>query len=75
MFKFPARKPKTPHIDLETVRETLLYIESDCRECPGLERVAARIAETISEIDRLDDRLGSRAESNVVSASFLPVRL
>lgn len=74
MFKFPTRKPKTPHIDLETVRETLLYMESDCRECPGLERVAARLAETISEIDRVDDRLGSHSEATVVAASFLPAR-
>ena len=44
VFKFSKLIPQRPQIDLETVRETLLYIESDCRDCPELERVATAIA-------------------------------
>ncbi len=61
MFKFARRKPSRLHIDLETVRETLLYIESDCRDYPGLESVAAALAVTLAEIDRVQDRIEETA--------------
>jgi len=82
MFKFSKLIPQRPHIDLATVRETLLYIESDCRDCPELKRVADALAQTLGEIDRAIDALdrpreidGSPARPNVISASFVPAGL
>ena len=41
--------PKTQRvrIDLESVRDTLLYIESDLRHAAGLETVAAAVAQVL----------------------------
>lgn len=75
VFKFSKLIPQRPQIDLETVRETLLYIESDCRDCPELERVATAIAQTISEIDRVREPDVPRGRTDVISASFLPAGL
>lgn len=75
MFKFARRKPSRLHIDLETVRETLLYIESDCRDYPGLESVAAALAVTLAEIDRVQDRIEEKPRVEVISASFVPAGL
>ncbi|HMN37093.1 MAG TPA: hypothetical protein PKD49_05195 [Hyphomicrobium sp.] len=75
VFKFSSLLPQRPHIDLETVRETLLYIESDCRDCAGLERVSAAIAQAISEIDRVHEGSEPRGRTDVISASFLPAGL
>ncbi len=75
MLKFPARRAKPPHIDLETVRETLLYMESDCRGQPGLERVAEALGQAVGEIDRAAGRLPERTRAEVIGARFLPARL
>ncbi len=75
MLRVIRRAQRRPHIDLQTVRETLVYIESDCRECPGLEGVATALGQTINEIDRASDRLASETAPAVVSASFVPARL
>lgn len=75
MFRIARRPAKTPSIDLSTVRETLLYMESDCKACPGLEGVAAALSQTISEIDRVDDRLKPEPRADVISVSFVPAGL
>lgn len=75
MFKFGGRKHTRPHIDLETVRETLLYMESDCRDYPDLEGVAAALALTLAEIDRVEDCVAERPRVDVISASFVPAGL
>ncbi|MEQ1718643.1 MAG: hypothetical protein ABL907_22100 [Hyphomicrobium sp.] len=75
MFKSLGRPAKPRHIDLETVRETLLYIESDCKTCPGLERLSAALAQTISEIDRVNDRSEPQPRADVISVSFVPAGL
>jgi hypothetical protein len=40
-----------PSIDLETVRETLLYMQDDMRRTPGLAAVRRAIEAAIAEID------------------------
>lgn len=75
MFKFSGRKSRRSHIDLSTVRETLLYMQSDVRSQPGLEAVAAALAETISEIDRVVERVEPAPRADVISASFIPAGL
>lgn len=75
VFKFSKLIPQRPQIDLETIRETLLYIESDCKGCEGLERVAAAIAQTIREIDQVSSSDKPRAKTEVVSATFMPAGL
>ena len=69
------RSARRPHVDLQTMRETLVYIESDCRECPGLEGVAAALGQTIIEIDRASDRLEGEPAPATIAASFVPARL
>lgn len=75
MFKFGAARKSRTHIDLETVRETLLYIESDCRHQPGFEGIAAALAVTLAEIDRVEDRIEKKPRADVISASFVPAGL
>ncbi|MEZ5898163.1 MAG: hypothetical protein AB7S74_07540 [Hyphomicrobium sp.] len=75
MFKFSKLIPQRPQIDLETIRETLLYIESDCEGCEGLERVAAAIAQTIREIDQVSAAGKQRGKTEVVSTTFMPAGL
>ena len=57
------------------MRETLLYMESDCLGQPGLERVAAVLGQAVSEIERAAGKLGQRPRAEVIAASFLPARL
>lgn len=75
MFKFGAHKPARLRMDLQTVRETLIYIESDCRDQPGLQRLSAALAQTISEIDRVTPAIEPSPRADVVSARFLPADL
>lgn len=65
---------KRPHIDLETVRETLVYMESDCRSCPALEGVAAALNRTINEIDRVQATKGNDLPTvpPVLGVRFIP---
>ncbi len=71
MLRVVRRSVRRPHVDLETVRETLVYIESDCKECPGLEGVAAALGQTIVEIDRVRHAEQERPLP-VVGARFIP---
>lgn len=73
VFKVVRPSRKWQHVDLKTVRETLVYMESDCRACPGLEKVASALGQTISEIDRIGD--APECEPKLVAARFVPARL
>lgn len=75
MFKLVRRPARKPRVDLQTVRETLVYMESDCRDCPGLEGVAAALGQTITEIDRVNIEQDTEAPREVVAAMFLPAGL
>jgi hypothetical protein len=75
VFKLVRRSPKKLRVDLETVRETLVYMESDCRDCPGLEGVAAALEQTITEIDRVSGERNDTQLGEVVAAKFIPAGL
>ncbi len=45
--------PRHPDLDLDSVRETLLYMRDDMAGVPGLERAAAALDVAIGEIDGL----------------------
>ncbi len=72
MFKLSDLVPAKPRIDLETIRETLLYIESDCRENAGLERVAAALSQALEEIERLEALNGPKHKAEPLYAHFVP---
>jgi hypothetical protein len=69
--------PKTQRvrIDLESVRDTLLYIESDLRHAKGLETVAAAVAQVLVEIGRVEEELGVDRSQPIITALFVPARL
>lgn len=51
MFKTIRSGADDPLIDLETVRETLLYMRDDMRRDPATAGVARALDEALSEID------------------------
>ena len=72
MFKLLDRSRAKPSVDLETIRETLLYIESDCRENAGLERIAAALSEALEEIERIEALNGPKHKAEPFYAHFVP---
>ncbi len=72
MFKLSDRSRPKPRIDLETIRETLLYIESDCRESADLERVTVALSEAIAELERLEALDGPKHKAEPFYAHFVP---
>ena len=73
-FLSSARRPA--RIDLDAVRDTLLYIESDVAQSSELDRVAKAIREALVEIERIDTQAEPRNGSAAITgARFLPVRL
>ena len=73
MFEKPVKSRKV-RIDLDSVRETLLYIESDLRHAPGLETVAAGISAVLDEIARVEIEHGPDPAPTLIAAQFLPAR-
>lgn len=60
-------------IDLETVRETLLYMKDDLRRDPALARAADAIEAALAEIDRAQRSTSAAPPSSVNGfARFLP---
>jgi len=65
-----------PRIDLDTVRETLTYLQSDMRSSPSLAHVSDALAQVIKEIAAIANRRPREmqdASSNVLPlAAFRP---
>ncbi len=65
-------------IDLASVRDTLLYIESDLQTSPAHARISAAIKTALAEIERLDESgdaaNAGAAEPKFTGARFLPAR-
>ena len=74
MIEIGAKISKV-RIDLESVRDTLLYIESDLRHAPGLETVAAAVAQVLEEISRVEQEQGVDRALPMIAAQFLPAGL
>lgn len=75
MFEFLERRRKATKIDLTSVRDTLLYIQSDAASTPGMERLSETLAEALAEINRIETLTPERASSHIISSRFLPARL
>jgi hypothetical protein len=75
VFALNRRPPHRQRIDLASVRDTLLYIESDLNHAPDLERLASAIRSALAEIDRIEAATGTFEKQDATSASFIPARL
>lgn len=75
MFDKFKRQSRRQRIDLASVRDTLLYIESDLNEAPELTRLADAIHAALAEIDRLELSGSSFETPEIIAARFLPARL
>ncbi len=71
MFK---RSPQHQRIDLASVRDTLLYIESDLNEMPELHRLASAVRDCLAEIDRMELTGGRFETPQITGGRFLPAR-
>lgn len=75
MFESFNRPRRQVQIDLASVRDTLLYIESDLKRSPDLTRLAGAIRSALHEIERLEDTAMEIEKPEFTSARFLPARL
>ena len=75
MFGVFKRQSSPQHIDLASVRDTLLYIESDLDHAPELERLATAIRSALAEIDRIELSDRTCAPLAITASRFLPTRL
>jgi hypothetical protein len=62
-------------IDLASVRDTLLYIESDLDHRPELARLTDSIRSALAEIDRMELTGGTFETPQIAPAQFAPVWL
>ena len=63
------------HIDLGSVRDTLMYIDSDVAHAPGLEGFAAAIRDALAEIEKLEAKFGTKSRAVPAAVHFLPAGL
>lgn len=75
MFQAFNRPRRQVQIDLSSVRDTLLYIESDLKRSSDMTRLAAAIRSALTEIDRLEGSDLEIDKPEFTSARFLPARL
>lgn len=62
-------------IDLASVRDTLLYIQSDLNQSPELHRLGSAIRKALAEIEALEETETEDDMPKFVSAKFLPAQL
>lgn len=68
------RKPNVPLVDLDTIRETLVYIRDDLKRVAGLERAADRLTAALGEIAAAERRRLAPLSLSVIDARALPRR-
>lgn len=68
------QKPQMPLVDLDTIRETLLYIRDDLQRVPGLERAAEKLTAALGELTAAERRRLAPLSQSVIEARFLPRR-
>lgn len=74
MFDKFKRTPLRQPIDLASVRDTLLYIESDLNGAPELHRLADAVRACLAEIDRMELSGRPFEPPKTTCARFLPTR-
>jgi hypothetical protein len=73
IVKSMIRQPRRPLLDLETLRETLIYMRDDLKRVPGFETTAAALTTAIQELDLADQRKQPIA-IDILRARFLPAK-
>ncbi|MGD9669534.1 MAG: hypothetical protein AB7U75_10820 [Hyphomicrobiaceae bacterium] len=73
MYHIPRSNPWPPHIDLSTLRETLLYMHDDMARAPGLEKLRDALALALKEAEAAEASARARSP-NIINARFLPRR-
>jgi hypothetical protein len=66
MFRIQKSPAWPPAIDLSTIRETLLYIESDLKRVPGLEGAASALKTARNEIETIEKKRNQQTASRFV---------
>jgi hypothetical protein len=62
------QKPNIPLVDLDTIRETLVYIRDDLQRVPGLDRAAERLTSALAEITAAEQRRLGPISHSVIDA-------
>lgn len=65
------RRPNIPLVDLDTIRETLVYIRDDIQRVPGLEKAAERLNSALAEIAAAERRRMAPISHSVIDARLL----
>lgn len=75
MFESFQRRRRVVKVDLTGVRDTLLYMQSDAAQTPGLERLSETLSEAIAEINRIETVTPASDTQSIIAARFLPARM
>lgn len=67
-------KLNMPLVDLETIRETLLYIRDDMQRVPELEKAAEHLTLALGEVTAAERRRLAPVSSSIIDARFVPRR-
>jgi hypothetical protein len=65
------QKPSLPLVDLDTIRETLVYIRDDIQRVPGLEKAAERLTSALGEITAAERRRLAPISHSVIDARLV----
>jgi hypothetical protein len=68
------QRPNVPLVDLDTIRETLLYIRDDMQRVPGLDRAAEHLTAALGELTAAERRRMAPLSTSVIDARILPRR-
>ncbi len=76
MFRISRSNPWPPHIDLSTLRETLIYMHDGMARAPGLEKLRDALALALKEAEAAEAVARAKApkisKPHFTSARFLP---
>lgn len=64
-------KPAVPLVDLDTIRETLIYIRDDIQRVPGMEKAADRLTSALAEIAAAERRRLGPISHSVINARLV----
>ncbi len=65
------QKPTVPLVDLDTIRETLIYIRDDIQRVPGLEKAADRLTAALAEFAAAERRRLAPISHSVIDARLV----
>jgi hypothetical protein len=68
-----VRQPRRPLLDIDTLRETLIYMRDDLKRVPGYESTADALTVALQELDAAELRKQPIA-IDILRARFLPAK-